>query len=308
MKVLVAEDEIISRTVIEAILTESGYEVVLASNGKEAWDVLQSHDAPKLAILDWMMPEMDGIEICRAVRQKNIEPYVYIILLTAKNNIADIVKGLESGADDYILKPFNADELKVRLRAGQRIVNLQAELIAAREKLRELAVRDILTGAWNRYAIWEMLKLEIYKSWRTGDALSILMCDIDHFKLINDRYGHLIGDIVLKEVVKRLKGCLRTYSGVGRYGGEEFLVILQGCEMSVAMQIAERARLAINSLVVDTPKGRVSVTMSFGVASIVHGDETSANSLVNAADEALYRAKQMGRNRVEGATIPRTRC
>lgn len=300
MKVLIAEDEAISRKVLETMLGECGYEVVVTCNGKEAWEVLQSPDAPKMAVLDWMMPEMDGTEVCQSVRRRGSEPYVYILLLTVKNNTMDIVTGLESGADDYISKPFNADELKVRLRAGQRIINLQEELIATREALRDLAARDSLTGAWNRRTIWDMLKMELYRSWRTGDAMAVLMADIDHFKLINDRY-HLIGDMVLQGIVKRIKGSLRTYSSVGRYGGEEFLVILQGCELSVAVQIAERIRLTINSSPIETPKGPVPVTMSFGVASIVHGDETSANTLVNAADEALYRAKQKGRNRVEKA-------
>ncbi len=299
MKVLIAEDEAISRKVLETMLKDYGYEVVVTCNGKEAWEALQSPDAPKIAVIDWMMPEMDGTEVCQSVRQRGSEPYVYIILLTAKNHQGDIVRGLESGADDYVSKPFNAEELFVRLRVGQRIIKLQEDLIVARETLRELAAYDGLTGAWNRRTIWDMLKVELYRSRRTGVGLAVLMGDIDHFKHVNDTYGHLVGDIVLQEMVKRMKGSLRAYSGVGRYGGEEFLVILQRCTLSEAAQIAERIRLAIISSPIETPKGPIYVTMSFGVASIMHGDERSANALVSAADAALYIAKQKGRDRVE---------
>lgn len=301
MKVLIAENEAVSRKALEAMLIEYGYEVVVTCNGKEAWQVLQSPDAPKLAILDWMMPEMDGTEVCLAVRQRGSDPYVYILLLTAKDQTEDIVKGLESGADDYIAKPFNASELKVRISTGQRIIELQEELIAAREALREQATHDTLTGAWNRRAICEMLEMELARSQRTGNAVAVLMADIDHFKHINDTYGHLAGDVVLQEIVKRMQDSLRKYSGVGRYGGEEFLVLLQGCDLSLSAQIAESLRLKVGSKLVETPEGPVTVTMSFGVASVVPGNGVSAKSLISAADAALYRAKQKGRNRVERA-------
>ncbi|MCX8030646.1 MAG: diguanylate cyclase [Thermodesulfovibrionales bacterium] len=301
MKILVAEDDPVSLKILESILTDSGYEVILAKNGKEALDVLSLNNSPKLAILDWLMPEMDGIEVCKAIRQLNKEPYIYIILLTVKNDIKDIITGLESGADDYILKPFNPDELKVRLRVGQRIINLHEELIATREVLRDLAARDSLTGAWNRITIWEMLEMEINRSKRVREHLGIIMSDIDHFKLINDKYGHITGDIVLREVVKRIKGSLRIYSGVGRYGGEEFLIILPGCNIDNTFKIAERIRKIIESFPIETPKGLIKVTMSFGISSMSPQEELSAITLVNSADEALYIAKQKGRNRVEKA-------
>lgn len=301
MKVLVAEDEIISQKVLETLLKERGYEVIIASNGKEAWEIIQSDDPPKIVLLDWMMPEMDGIEVCKLVRELKREPYIYIILLTVKSETMDIVTGLESGADDYILKPFKIDELMVRLRAGERIINLQEELIATREALRDLAARDGLTKVWNHYTIWEMLNIELNRSRRLKRPLSVIMCDIDHFKLINDTYGHIIGDLVLQETVKRLKAGLRIYTEIGRYGGDEFLIILQECEHTAAINIAERIRLSVISTPIETPKGKINITMSFGVASGAHNDTLSAIDLVNTADQALYRAKEKGRNRIEAA-------
>jgi two-component system, cell cycle response regulator len=303
VKVLIAEDDMVSCRLLEATLTRWGYAVVVTRDGAAAWEVLQGVDAPPLAILDWMMPGMDGVEVCRRVRQRGQEPYIYLLLLTTKGRKENIIEGLDAGADDYLTKPFNPHELQVRLRTGKRIVTLQAELIEARERLRIQATHDPLTGVWNRRAILEMLGNELARSRREGLAVAVAIADLDYFKRINDTYGHVVGDAALCEAVNRMRALLRPYDAIGRYGGEEFLMVLPGCTSQDAFRLAERLRVGIGQDPVEIHGGKVNVTSSLGVAASDAIALLDATALIKAADTALYRAKAGGRNRVELATV-----
>ncbi|HUY90623.1 MAG TPA: diguanylate cyclase [Pirellulales bacterium] len=299
MKVLVADDEAISRRMLESLLGRWGYDVIAAKDGTEALKILMSPDSPKMAVLDWVMPGVDGPQLCREIRRTRAEPYTYVLLCTGKRTQQDIVAGLEAGADDYLTKPFDPAELKVRLRTGQRILYLQDQLISAREALRDEATHDPLTGLWNRAAVLNILSQELGRSQRQGARLSVLLIDLDHFKRINDAYGHQIGDQVLRQVAQAMRESVRRYDSIGRYGGEEFLVVLPDCDESSAVSRAERLRLAVASMTIETPAGRIRATASFGVAAFDKETCPKSFDLIQAADEALYRAKRNGRNRVE---------
>jgi two-component system cell cycle response regulator len=253
--------------------------------------------------LDWMMPGMDGTQLCQEIRRSKPEPYTYILLLTAKSAQNNVIAGLDAGADDYVTKPFDPAELKVRLRTGKRILYLQEQLINAREALRDQATHDGLTGLWNRSAILDILNSELGRALREGVPVAVSMADMDSFKLINDSYGHATGDEVLKSVAKVMRNSVRRYDSVARFGGEEFLIVLPGCDRANAVAHAERMRGAIARIAIETPKGNVHPTMSFGVT--VSDDHAGADAfaLIQAADVALYRAKQGGRNRVELSAI-----
>ena len=291
MRVLIADDDRVSALVLRSALETSGYDVVLGTDGLQAWQVLQSDDPPRLAILDWMMPGLDGLEICRRVREAG-GPYVYLLLLTANINPAEVVTGINAGADDYIKKPFNPDELLARLRTGARIVELE-------ERLRFQAAQDSLTGLLNRAAIMERLETEMRRAFRAAAPLSIAMVDIDHFKNINDTYGHAAGDAVLRETARKMGALLRPYDSIGRYGGEEFIIVFPNCNVSDATAIAERVCRFISQKPADIGSCEISVTVSIGVAEMSKVSEY--DSLVRAADIALFRAKADGRNQVHAA-------
>jgi diguanylate cyclase (GGDEF)-like protein len=299
MKVLVADDEIVSRRLIETSVRRWGYEAVVAADGLEAAQLLQGPNAPKLAILDWMMPGLDGVQLCRQLRQDKEEHYIYILLLTAKQAKEDVIEGLEAGADDYISKPFDPQELRVRLRTGKRILCLLDQIIMARETLRDLAARDPLTGLWNHCAIIDLLANEINRADRQGNHVGLVLVDLDRFKSINDTYGHLVGDHVLRQAANCMSGLIRPYDAVGRLGGEEFLVVLPGCDQTNTISHAERLRLAINRLAVSTPVGPLHFTASFGVTVIGPEARVDAQTAIEAADCAMYAAKHAGRDRVE---------
>jgi two-component system cell cycle response regulator len=298
MRILIADDSIVSRHLLEATLRKWGYEVVVACDGVEAWKGLSADDAPKVAILDWVMPGLTGPEVCRNVRElpRDKENYTYILLLTSKSLKEDLIEGLEAGADDYITKPFDQHELKVRLRAGTRIIDLQRELIAAREELRDQATRDFLTRIWNRSSVLDTLQRELDRGRRDNKPVGVVLADLDHFKLVNDTYGHFAGDAVLREFARRMQGCMRSYDAIGRYGGEEFLIVLPGCDEPCTSGQAERLRaaLAIEPMMInDTAQ---TVTCSFGATSWQPGMEPNPEALIRIADEALYMAKHQGRN------------
>lgn len=301
MRILIAEDEIISRRVLQSHLTKWGYEVLATTDGEEAWQVLQSDDPPKLAILDWMMPKMDGVEVSRRLRAAKDREYVYILLLTAKGQKEDVIAGLEAGADDYLTKPFDAHELQARVRAGARIIHLQDELIHAREEIRKEATHDGLTGLWNRVAIMDALSRELNRGARSNQCTGILMVDLDHFKSVNDTHGHLAGDAVLREAAQRLVANVRAYDFVGRYGGEEFLAILPDCCLDCAFERADRLRKLIAERPFETKEAVVPVTMSVGVTASLQKGAGDLNALLKAADKALYTAKAGGRNQVRKA-------
>lgn len=301
---LIAEDDPIFRRILASWFKKWEYEVTAVENGLAAWEVLQSDDAPQLAILDWMMPEMDGVEVCRKIRGLDHGPYRYVLLLTAKDDKQDVIAGLEAGADDYLTKPFDVDELRARVRAGKRILDLQAALIRAQNDLQFAAAHDALTGLWNRGAIIDLLKREVSRRQRTGDPLGVIMADIDFFKKINDTHGHLVGDVVLREVTRRLAADVRPYDVVGRYGGEEFLIVFPGCTPSNLTIGAERLRQCVADQPVETEVGQIAVTLSLGIASVEQGEKETLDceTLLRSADEALYAAKARGRNRVEIGT------
>ena len=295
MRVLAAEDNPVFQSMLRTMLTKWGYLPVIARSGTEAWRILEAEDAPRLAVLDWMMPGMDGVEICRRVRGANREPYIYILLLTARTESQDLIEGMDAGADDYLTKPFNAHELRVRLHAGRRILDLQAELLKTREALREQATHDGLTGLLNRNSVLDALGNENSRTARAREPVSVIMVDLDRFKLVNDTYGHLAGDAVLREAARRLKSAARCYDSVGRYGGEEFLIVLPGCSARDAAAQAERMRHAIAATPFDTPSQPLVVTASMGVSCSTY---CTHDCLVRLADDALYAAKSSGRNQV----------
>ncbi|HUI79158.1 MAG TPA: diguanylate cyclase [Bryobacteraceae bacterium] len=299
MKILAAEDNLIFQSMLRNLLTKWGYDVVSAHDGLEAWQILQSEDAPRLAILDWMMPGMDGVEVCRRLRASGQEPYIYTLLLTARTDSTDLVQGMEAGADDYLRKPLNTMELRARLRAGRRIVELQEQLLMAREALRQQATHDGLTGLLNRSAVMEILHKELARSAREELPLSLLLVDLDRFKQINDEHGHLVGDAVLREASARMKSAIRRYDSIGRYGGEEFLVVLPGCDAEGGAAQAERLRLALATRPFSINGQPISVTCSIGCTFCSTAYPDCADSLIRTSDEALYRAKQQGRNHVE---------
>ena len=303
MKILIADDDPVSSRLLDRLLVKWGYEVIAAHDGAEAWEVLQAENAPRVALLDWIMPGIDGLEICRRVRARSSQPYVYIMLLTANDKVGNLVEGLESGADDYLTKPFHPQELRARLRVGLRMLDLESRLVEARESLRFKASHDSLTTIWNRGAIIEMLERELSRAHRDGSSVGILLADIDHFKRVNDTRGHLVGDEVLRAVTGRLKGEVRSYDSVGRYGGEEFLILLPGCDNPKLTAKAERLVKVVERSSIGTSTGTVAVTISIG--GIASGDcpHADVNKLLLAADTALYRAKVSGRNRSEMALL-----
>ena len=304
MKILIADDSPTLRHMLEQTVRKWDYEVISASDGNDAWQLLQQEDAPRLAILDWMMPGLTGPEVCKLVRGIKRKSYVYLLLLTSRGDKEDLIEGMNAGADDYVAKPFDRSELKVRLQTGRRIVDLWDQLLAAEEELRIQAIHDALTGLRNRGNIVETLKHEMSRGSKTSGALGIILVDLDRFKRVNDTFGHNGGDAVLKVAAQRLRACLGEAGWVGRYGGEEFLAILPNVEESDLLASAEAMRTALLSEPVDVGQGTtMTVTGSFGTA--IYSPGLSTEQFIHVADEALYRAKHLGRNRVEAGSATR---
>ncbi len=307
MKILVAEDDATSLFMLQSLLMKWGYDVIAASDGNEALSILQGDDPPLLAILDWMLPGESGPEICRRLASRARlqegsdggdemgKPYQYIIILTVKGEKENVVAGLKAGADDYITKPFDAHELQMRVMVGKRILDLQ-------EQLRNAALYDALTGLLNRRAVIERLEEEFHRTSRSGKPLNVALLDIDHFKNINDTYGHASGDAVLVECARRIKESVRPYDVTGRYGGEEFLLIFSDLEECRADDVCERVRNAFQSAPFfpaehDGERAEIEITVSIGICEYSEGVE-NVDALLAGADKALYRAKEKGRNRV----------
>jgi diguanylate cyclase (GGDEF)-like protein len=305
MKILIADDEAMSRRLLQKTMERAGYQVTAVENGRIAVDELCKPDGPKLALLDWMMPELDGPGVCREVRKRKEHSYVYMVLLTSKEKKEDIVAGLKSGADEYLTKPFDAEELKARLRTGMRILDLEDRLVEAREEMRFQATHDALTSLWNRGMIMELLGRELARTKREGKSAAILLGDLDHFKQVNDTYGHLAGDEVLKETARRLLSSVRSYDFVGRWGGEEFLVVLNNCDPAFSLVRAEEIRKKIARNPVQTSGASIPVTMSLGLVVSQEWPPSPVEQLVHEADEALYAAKAAGRNCVKVA-VPKS--
>lgn len=277
MKILIADDEALSRRLLEKTLERAGYEVIAVENGRSAVRQLCQSDGPRLALLDWVMPEL-------------------MVLLTSKESKEDIVAGLESGADDYLTKPFNVDELKARLRTGERILHLEGRLVEAREMMRFKATHDALTSIWNRGVIMDLLGRELQRSQREGRCTIVLLGDVDHFKSVNDTHGHLVGDEVLQEIARRLLLSIRSYDFVGRYGGEEFLLVLNNCKPQFAGARAEEIRRVVGNRPIQTLAGPLQITMSFGLLLSDAWGVRPVEELLHEVDAALYAAKAAGRN------------
>jgi two-component system cell cycle response regulator len=298
MNILIAEDDAVSRLVLAATLRKQGHEVHVAANGEEAWSALQETSYP-LLISDWMMPDMDGLELCRHIRTahtgQHTAPYTYVILLTARGGKTNYLDAMDAGADDFITKPFDEEQLAARLRVAARILDLHT-------LLRTQALYDALTGLLNRAAILESLNQEMERGAREGQTLGVVMADLDGFKQINDRYGHAAGDAVLREAAHRMKEAMRPYDRIGRYGGEEFLMIAPNCSQENLGPVAERVRIHLSSAPMNADGQLLTVTTSMGIATIGADWKArclNADALIRQADEALYRAKANGRNCIQ---------
>jgi len=298
-KIVIAEDDPISRRLLEVFLTRWGYQVALAASGTEALELLEREDAPRLAVLDWMMPGLEGVQVCRKIRERKDRPYTYILLLSARTQKQDLLLGLESGADDYLTKPFDAQELRARLHVGQRILQLQDGLMEKGAELLFRATHDSLTGLPNRGMVLDTLRRERSRQVRGGGSFGIILLDIDHFKNVNDTYGHQCGDGVLQEVARIMTASVRGYDTVGRYGGEEFLIVVPSTDAASVFGLSERIRHTIAAKPIATGSGEISITVSLGLAVSSGNAPLDPEAMLGTADQALYRAKEGGRNRSE---------
>jgi two-component system chemotaxis response regulator CheY len=296
MKVLIVDDDPVTRSLLKAFLHKWGYEVVIACGGTEAWELLQEPESPSIVVSDWIMPDMSGLDLCRKVRQAQAASYTYLIVLTGKGHKEDVVEAFEAGADDYLIKPFDQEELKYRIRTGERIIKLE-------QKILELAHTDFLTGVLNRRAFIQRMENEIHRSARERAPISLILADIDHFKKINDQYGHNTGDIVLQRFARNLSECLRPYDFVGRYGGEEFIMCLPNVKEIQAILATERMRKSVEEMKIISSKSleSIQITASFGIALSCRGIGENVLSIIERADFAMYKAKREGRNRIRTA-------
>ena len=304
--ILLAEDNAISRKMLEKILVKEGFEVTSVENGKEALALFRERFFP-IVLTDWLMPELEGPDLCKAIRNENPKGYVYIVLLTAKDSKDDIISGLEAGADDYLTKPADRAELIARLKNGLRILELEKSLKEANDEIRDLSITDPLTGIYNRRYLNERLPQEIKRSIRYRRSLSLILCDIDHFKSVNDRYGHVAGDAILKAFGRCISDSIRDQvDWTSRYGGEEFLVVLPETDFTGARHLAERLRAVVSDKIHTVDGKEIRITSSFGVSGFSPETLTrklSVDDVLNHVDKYLYKAKNGGRNRVEGAQL-----
>lgn len=308
-RVLLVEDSPVYRKMISDYLRSWSFEVVIAQDAEQALPILAQTEAPSLVLLDWVLPKMDGAALCRRIRtMRTVGAYTYIILLTGKDAPEDLVQGMDAGADDYIVKPFHSLELRARLSAGQRILDLQRELVRARDSMQHAATHDSLTGIHNRGEILRLLENERQRAKRESRKVGVILLDVDHFKSVNDTLGHRGGDDILKEVARRIRRKLRVYDGLGRYGGEEFLIVLSNCDLTTTLIRAEEIREYLQSTPMRVGQQQIQVTASLGVA-ISDGTEPEIGTVLELADASLYEAKRSGRNRVraqEQSQIART--
>jgi two-component system, cell cycle response regulator len=308
MKILITDDDPTSRLIARTALRNLGHECETASDGAEAWDAFRSH-RPDVVVSDAMMPGLTGLELCRNIRAHPIGGYTYFIMVTGRAGLDEILEGMSAGADDYLIKPLDLDDLQARLIAAARVTSLhhqlalqRTELEALNEELATIARRDPLTGLGNRRALREYLDLFEGRVTRYGHRYCMALIDVDHFKSYNDTFGHQAGDDILQTVACQLKDQARGGDSLYRYGGEEFLCIFPEQSLATGTIAVERMRRGIERLAIvhpDNPSG--VLTISAGMAMLEPGHTTSASEVVKHADEALYRAKHRGRNRVEQA-------
>jgi len=295
MKILLVEDSHIERRKIGGYLGDWGLDHISVGSGTEAVKLLEGPEPPELAILDWLLPGLDGIDVLRHIRKLSQGKYVYTLMLTAKNRKQDLLTAMEAGADDYLSKPVDPAELRSRITVGKRILDLQ-------QSLRFAATHDFLTNLLNRSEIIVALEREFSRSGREDKPATIILADIDHFKRVNDTLGHAAGDEVLKQVACRLKADLRPYDLVGRYGGEEFILILPGCPLEIGARRADEIRKLVGKDPISTQFGATSATVSMGVTATSLTRDGTVAELLHEADMSLYAAKKNGRNRIEIAT------
>ena len=296
-RILVVDDHADNVELLRARLAARDYDIVTASDGDEALAVVEQ-EAPDLILLDVMMPRVDGFEVARRIKENRELPFIPIIMQTALETTEDKVEGLDAGADDYITKPINFAELEARVKSLLRIKALQEELERANAKLLRMSQTDGLTGVDNRRHAEERLTEMFEHATRLAEPMAVVMCDVDHFKRVNDTYGHQAGDTVLRQVAEILRDSAREIDRVGRYGGEEFIVLLPASNVRDAMAFAERVRRAVAEREFTYEGGSLRCTLSAGVAAWPHPDVRHQEALVKAADDALYVAKEQGRNRV----------
>ncbi|MFL5807630.1 MAG: GGDEF domain-containing protein [Roseiflexaceae bacterium] len=298
MRILIADDDRFMRRRLQLSLAQGGYDVLDADDGQTAWDVLQREQI-QLVITDWMMPHWDGPELIQRVRAADLPSYTYFILLTGNDSKEDIAQGLAAGADDYLTKPFDHSALLARVAIGKRILDLEARLTESRDQLRETARRDALTGLLNHYAIYEHAEAEISRAGREDRPISLILLDLDRFKFVNDRYGHMVGDEALRLLARTIAGNTRPYDFVGRWGGAEFLVVLPGTTLAETAAVAERLRASVAAASLPlADRSQLELRVSAGVTGAPSGAGQRLELLIQQADQALSRAKEKGRNRV----------
>lgn len=308
--ILVVDDDRISRAIVEKQLNHAGFDVCCAANGKEAIALFKERFFP-IILTDWMMPEISGPELCGLIREKITDGYVFIILTTSRDSKSDIVSGLESGADDYLIKPIDPAELMARIKTGIRFLKLEQSLKSANHEIRMLSITDYLTGCYNRSYLTDSFKRELNRARRYRHCLSVVMTDIDFFKKINDLHGHQAGD----KVLKRFSACFINHMRQGvdwvvRYGGEEFLVVLPETTLAGAKSFSERLRQLVAELRIQYNNKEISLTASFGGATVDFASRLNqaitVEALINSADEQLYLSKEQGRNRVNATMVAKT--
>jgi diguanylate cyclase (GGDEF)-like protein len=299
--VLIVDDDELVLERLRELVAAAGYGVRTAASGSEALTSLE-RSAASIVVTDLNMPGMDGLELCRQIREHAWSGYVYIVLLTVRDKEKDILAGLDAGADDYLSKRTSAAQFTARLRIAKRVLALEYSLKNALDEKRRLAMTDELTGAYNRRYFMRHLGREMKRSQRFGGDVSLLLLDIDHFKQVNDTYGHVVGDLVLKKLTKLIAKCLqRATDWCARLGGEEFAIVLEGTNLANARICAEKMRRAIENTLIDTPAGAVRITVSIGVGGLGEIDDRNSatvQSVLELADTNLYASKAGGRNRV----------
>jgi two-component system chemotaxis response regulator CheY len=307
MRVLIADDDATSRLVLKAMATKLGHECLVATDGSRAWELLRS-EVVDVLLTDWMMPGVDGPDLCRRVRQRSDDRYIYVVLITAFGNHDQVLEGMGAGADDYLVKPVDPFTVQTRLVAAERVTALHRQLVEVRAQLElanaaltERSLTDSLTGLGNRRRMEEDLEGAHARALRLRRPFGVALFDIDHFKFYNDHYGHPAGDEILRRVAKCFDGQIRTDESIYRYGGEEFLLLLQECTAEGAVVAAERIRTAVATLSIpheSRPTSPRLLTISGGVSCWVPGSTASVADLIEQADEALFEAKSSGRNQV----------
>ena len=298
MRALVADSDPERLRQLEGWLARWGYDVTPARNGGEAWSRLEAEREPILVLLAWRMEGMHGIDVCRKLRLHPELPSIYVLLFAGERGEEDLLDGVNGGADDFLFAPLEAVEVKARVRTGARVVEVERALRASQDALRVQSTRDAITGSWNRAAILDLLHKEQERARRKSGSVGVVLADLDFFRKVNETLGTPIGDEVLREAARRMSSTLRPYDAVGRYGGEEFLIVLPGSDGLGGLTVAERIRESFSSRPVHTTAGPVSITLSLGVAAEGGESTTDGSALLRAADTALKRAQQTGRNRV----------